>query len=112
MSMPDFTYTIHVHEEQASVRGNACSTDDPEEDRAVEQEILGRLVWGDLWAWCTVEVRAHKDGTYGSAYLGCCSYKNGADFRTGGYFEQMQDDAREDWPRRLLDVLADIARAA
>ncbi len=45
--------------------------------------------------WSSVHVEASIRG-YSSefgAHLGCCSYKDGPDFRKGGYFEQMAEEA-------------------
>lgn len=48
--------------------------------------------WG-TWGWCTVTVRAIRGDVEGCAYLGCCCYKNAADFKAGGYYEQKVEEA-------------------
>lgn len=92
------TIEIILHEGDVPVRGNAIASDDEAYDKEVEDEILARLEY-DLWAWCCVEVRATIEipeqgiKVSGSDYLGGCSYKNEADFRSGGYFEDMVEEA-------------------
>ncbi len=46
-----------------------------------------------LWGWCSVHVAARFGPLYGHAYLGGCSYKDEDDFKAGGYFEQLRDEA-------------------
>jgi hypothetical protein len=88
---------------------------DPEMDRATNLAINEQLNQGNQWAWCCVKITAYIDGLEGiegTDYLGCCSYKNEADFRSGGYFEDMQARAKEElinnfntWIARLTKVL-------
>ena len=46
-----------------------------------------------LWGWCQVEVEAKFTTICGWAYLCGCSYVGKADFRAGGYYEQMEAEA-------------------
>lgn len=83
-------------QDDTPVRGNAIASGDDKFDRKVEDEILERLDNGDVWAWAQVEVQATlPDGRTGSAYLGCSSYEDEADFKRGGYYDQMIDEAVE-----------------
>ena len=62
-----------------------------EQIKWVEEQIED----GNEWGWCSVKVTARLEG-YGIEeydYLGSCSYKNEADFKAGGYYEQMEEAA-------------------
>lgn len=95
----EVTYRIECLEEDTPVRGNALDSGDKAYDKQVEDEILARLHSDDLWAWCCVRVVATVtvDGqTFeGDDYLGCSSYTDEADFKAGGYFEDMKKTALE-----------------
>lgn len=113
----NITYTIHLHPECEAVRGNALASGDAALDRAAEDDILAELRRGNEWAWCTVEVRATAElggvSFQGTSCLGCCSYKDETNFREGGYFESMCDEAKDDLIAMLRAQikLADTARA-
>lgn len=96
----DCTFTISIEEEYLPVRGNAQVSGDEEADRDVENWIIGRLISGDIWAWCIVRVTAEWEGLRGDDYLGACCYASEEDFKTGGYFEDMQQAA---YQHLLLD---------
>ena len=53
---------------------------------------LEQVSEGD-WAWCDVTVTARFSDLTGTAYLGQRSYKDEADFKSDGYFNQMVDEA-------------------
>ena len=95
-------YQIEIEQDDISVRGNAIASGDKATDKAVEDEIIERLDNGDTWAWCSVCVVAEAGGVEGRAYLGACSYKDEEDFRRGGYYEQMQEEAKEDLIAQLV----------
>jgi len=98
------TIILDVEQDQESHIGH-FSSDEPERDRELEQEISARLDRGDVWAWCEVKVTAtlEIDGTQyrgESGWLCGCCYKNEREFREpGGYFDDMKDTA--------LNALAD-----
>ena len=94
-------YQIEIEQDDISVRGNAIASGDNATDKAVEDEIIKRLDNGDTWAWCSVCVVAEAGGVEGRAYLGACSYKDEEDFRAGGYYEQMQKEAKDDLMEQL-----------
>jgi hypoxanthine-guanine phosphoribosyltransferase len=109
--IPDYdnliTYKLECLPEDLQIEGN-CSAVDEETDREVAQWIRDQLDAGNDWAWCLAKVTAtlEVDGhTFvGVDYLGCCSYKNEADFREpGGYFDSMKQEARA----RLIEHLRD-----
>ena len=95
-------YQIEIEQDDIPVRGNAIASGDNATDKAVEDEIIERLDNGDTWAWCSVCVVAEAGGVEGRAYLVACSYKDEEDFRSGGYYEQMQEDAKDDLIAQLV----------
>jgi hypothetical protein len=101
------SYTLEVCEEFVTVRGNAMASGDADFDWSVEDSILERLEEGDVWAWASVKVTATYDGVdgvEGTDYLGCCSYADEEDFKSGGYYDIMKEEAR----CALYDALNDI----
>ena len=103
MTKPDFTalaaradIEVLAEQDETPVRGNAMASGDDAEDRRCEDWVLAELDNGNVWAWAAVTVIVRYGDFSGVAYLGCCSYDSEADFRTGGYFEQMVEDARAD----------------
>lgn len=92
----EVTYEVDVEQDDTPVRGNAMASGDADADKAVEDEILGRLDQGDVWAWALVKVTAKCEGFTGTAYLGGCSYKDEKEFQEDGYFEQLKHEAFED----------------
>ncbi|MHC4121721.1 MAG: hypothetical protein ACYSWO_29975, partial [Planctomycetota bacterium] len=92
------SFEIEVWQDDACVRGNAMCSGDDDFDREVEDTIIDRLDGGDVWAWATVRVVARYDGIddiEGDDYLGCCNYADEADFKAGGYCDDMCDVAKE-----------------
>ena len=57
------------------------------------------------WLWCSVMVTARFKGLEGTAYLGQCAYENVADFKKGGYYEQMQDEAFEELKKKVDEIV-------
>ena len=99
--MNPIQYRIEIEQDHIPVRGNAIASGDDATDKKIEDEIIERLDNGDTWAWCSVCVVAEAGGVEGRAYLGACSYKDEADFRAGGYYEQMQAEAKDDLLEQL-----------
>lgn len=100
----EVSFTVECIAEETPVHGNAMASGDPAADREVEDWIRRELDTGNLWAWCTVRVTAHWRGLQGVDHLGCCSYRNEAEFRApGGYFEDMKDRALDDLNRRIAE---------
>ena len=62
---------------------------------------------GDVsWEWCDVKVEVTFNGVFeGEAFLGACSYVNFQDFKEGGYYEDLLDEAFDDLERRLTSHL-------
>lgn len=110
----EVTFLLEIEEEGRPVDGHFCDTEEPEKDRAMEAEIKERLLLGETWAWCTVKVTAVWKEMSGVDYLGCCSYKDEAEFtQEGGYYEGMKSEALdalnreiEKSFRRIRDLIA------
>lgn len=101
------TFEIIQHEEDAAIRGNCLASGDDKEDEKCALAIEASLRAGNLWAWCTVEVRATYKGFSASDYLGACSYKSERDFKRGGYYEDMCNVAYTDLIDQIKAVRAD-----
>lgn len=110
MSNLDFTWVITAKQDDLPVRGNAIQSNDKEYDKKIEDEILHRLDCGEVWAWAAVQVECSIiiDGEtfVGYDYLGACSYKNEDDFKVGGYYENMMNEAKKD----LFEILCDAVK--
>jgi hypothetical protein len=103
------SYALEVYPENCDVRGHHDSGDD-DFDRSVEDTIFKRLDDGDVWAWAIVKVTATYDGVdgvEGTDYLGACNYADEEDFKAGGYWEDMKDEAR----CALYETLTDVGAA-
>ncbi len=94
-------FSVFIVPEDVTVRGNALVSGDAAVDRAAEDAILERLNLEDLWAWCTVFVTAQWQGFEGTDSLGCCSYADEAEFRSGDYFTDMKARALESLNQQL-----------
>ena len=104
----DVYFRIECHPEDVPVRGNAMASGDDDADRAYENEILSRLDAGDEWAWCSVRVVAslETDGGVlleGDAWLGCCSYRDEADFRSD--LPDLEDEALDNLNAKARHVV-------
>lgn len=113
-SSTEIEYTIEAEEEWAPIEGNAIVSGDDDYDKKVNDSIKRSLRAGNRWAWCTVHVTASAGELTGHAYLGCCSYKNEKDFKKGGYYEDMQWEAKQDLLRQLKkahDAYQDLMEA-
>jgi hypothetical protein len=74
-------------------------------DRQMVDEMNERRNGGDIWAWFSAHVRVTFGEFKSSQYLGACSYSDEADFRQGGYFDDMVAEA-------IDDINQQIAKAA
>jgi hypothetical protein len=109
MKKLEIAYTLTTEPEDSQVRGNASAIDE-ETDRENEDRILERLERGDEWAWCVVKVTAQAivNGILytGVDYLGQCCFANEEDFKSSGYYEDMQQCALEDLASQIPGVHA------
>lgn len=108
----EIEYTIEAVPDDTPVCGNAQVSGDDAADKAVEDAICARLDHGDVWAWACVSVRAKCEGFEGRANLGCCSYKDQAEFEAGGYLDDLRAEALEDLRSELLAAIERGAKAA
>jgi hypothetical protein len=109
--MQEVEFILEILPEEAPVRGNAMASGDDDLDREVEDSIFASLMHGNDWAWCTVKVTARVDGIEGTDYLGCCTYDSEEDFRSGGYWAQMKEQAAWELRGKLVDAKDAVDRA-
>ena len=62
----------------------------------------------NVWLWCQVTVKAEFHGLVGKAYLGACAYHNESDFKKGGYYEQMQDEAFQELKKQVDTIVKSL----
>ena len=106
----DVCFYVIAEQDHMPVRGNALASGDDEEDRKYEDEILTRLDSGDVWAWAAVTVEARYHGLVGVDHLGCCSYRDEADFRKpGDYFDDMKREALADLQRQIDELAPHVS---
>jgi len=103
LTASEVTFSIVAEAEYIPVRGNAMASGDDAADYEAECEIQGQLARGNMWAWCCVVVTATWGDWSASDTLGACSYADEADFKKGGYYEDMCDNA-------LAALNADLAK--
>jgi hypothetical protein len=83
-----------------------------EETGVDHSEYINKVLEGEgdnLWNWCTVIVIASFKGLQGTAYLGQCAYENEDDFKKGGYYEQMQDEAFQELKGKVSEIVNELA---
>lgn len=105
LTLDDVEIVLRVEPEQESVRGNALASGDDAVDKECEDQILDRLRDGDDWAWAAVTVEARYHGLTGRDHLGCCTYRDEADFRESDYFTSMKVEALASLQKEI-DALA------
>lgn len=89
-----FEYQIEVELDDLPVRGNLSDSGDAKLNKRLENQVLKRLDSGDVWVWCEVRVIARWNGFESeSEWLGGCCYKDEADFKKGGYYDDMKSEA-------------------
>ena len=100
--------TLTINHEDTPVRGNALASGDAAEDKRCEDAILERLDRGDEYAWFRADVTAEYAGIECSSYLGCCSYRDEADFKNDAYYADMVDEALGKLQGRLTALAESI----
>jgi hypothetical protein len=105
------TFSLFAHPEDTPIHGNASEIDE-ETDRETEEWILSELDSGNVWAWCTVEVRAEYAGIVGKDFLGCCSYLSEEDFKKDVYFEDMKKEAFRNLVNQLEELESKLSPLA
>jgi hypothetical protein len=106
LTAKDVIFTIIQHEEHDSPEGHF--------DNAKQATyVVEQYNSGNTWAWCCVEVvctpRADSlEGLKTSSYLGGCSYRDEEDFKTGGYYEDMQAETLAELNSKLEAVYSTL----
>jgi len=80
------------------------SPEDMIDDAEVCKNIYEQLNARGSWAWCCVKVTAKFDRFEEDVYLGCCSYESEEDFKSGGYYDDLCDEAFENLQNELERV--------
>lgn len=107
LNFNEVVFEIILHTEKTPLQGNLIDSGDAAFDTQCINATNDRLNKGDLWAWCTVEVKGTYRGIISASdYLGGCSYQNEKDFTEGGYFEYMKQSVI-----RLIQDQLDLVNA-
>lgn len=101
-------FTITPEEEHASI-DKALGFEFTGADHSDYIKKVKRDNGRNIWLWCTIKVTASFQGLEGTAYLGCCAYRNEKDFIAGGYYEQMQDEAFDELKEQVDAVVNALA---
>ena len=103
-SIEDCWFKIEASQDDTPVRGNAIVSGDDEYDAQVENDIINRLESGEVWAWALVKVTCGFDdwSITGEDYLGGCCNESEKDFvENSGYFEDMRQQAYDDFVTQI-----------
>jgi hypothetical protein len=100
-------FTLRADFDDIPVRGNAMASGDDAADKQYEDEILERLDRGDVWAWACVVVEARLPDLplVGRDSLGACCYKDEKDFKRGGYYDDMCEQAHQELENLVREAL-------
>ncbi len=113
LTAADVTFHVLTEDEECRPSAGDFASGDDAADRALVEELNDRLDRGDVWAWAFVIVVARwncpEGPLEGVASLGCCSYKDEAEFRADAYFSDMCDMALDDLDAKLLRQARQIA---
>jgi len=100
----EVTFTLSAVPDDVPLKGNVMASGDDAADREAEDAVRADLEAGNVWAWASVTVTAKWAGFEGTDNLGGCSYKDEADFREGGYYDDMLAES-------LADLISNIEDA-
>lgn len=109
LTMADVTVALRAEPEDVEVRGNALASGDKAEDRKAEDAIIADLEGGNEWAWCCAVVEVSWGEFKGVATIGCCSYESEEDFKAGGYYEDMVEEAVDGLNNGIAKIFAEIS---
>lgn len=113
LTLSEVTVRLSAEMDWAPVRGNALVSGDDAFDKQAEDEVLTRLDQGDIWAWAAVTVTVAWNGQEASTHVGCCSYRDEADFRQpGGYFDDLVGEALDGLNQALEELYARLSARA
>lgn len=112
----DVTFSLRIEDEDRTPRQyfmDECNwQNDPEnfpESEGLVLELERRLERGDLWAFGCVILTAEWEGYSSFATLGCCSYRDEADFKQDDYYQSMKDEALDDLNAVLAHTAAELS---
>lgn len=108
LTKDDVKFTIVVEPEDIPIRGNYMVSGDDAADKEAEDEVIKDFNNGNVWAWCTIRVKAHWGSFSGSDLLGGCSYKDEQDFKDDIYYEDMKKGALEDLNEQIQKTFDEI----
>lgn len=100
--------------EHARVTLEALPEDEPPEDHLTPEDAAyarEQISLGNEWAWCTAKVTVSYNSFSATEYLGCCSYGSEAEFRSGGYYEDMVRVCCTDLVAQMVDARDTLDRA-
>lgn len=103
-------WKIIATQDDIPVRGNLVVSGDDAHDKAEEDKVIQRLDDGDVWAWCSIEVRGIWEGLTASDYLGGCSYDSEEDFKRGGYYDDMLQTVTRELQQMAANVAGEVIR--
>ena len=107
LTMDMVSFTIETEENDESV-DRALSFETTGADHSAYIKRVHKYQHNNIWLWCQVTVTAKYKGLEGHAYLGGCAYDNEKDFKKGGYYEQMQEEAFEELKLQVEDLLSEL----
>lgn len=102
----DETTTLKIHQE-----GDSPSDHFDDQEMAAE---ISKEAETKIWAWFEAEVESRLPGTElrASACIGCCSYENLEDFKTGGYYENLILESRKNLKEETEAVIRSFSENA
>lgn len=113
LELSDIEFSVECLPEDTPIRGNLIESGDDEFDVQQEDIAIEQLNDGNQWAWCAVQVVGRYKGLTADDYLGCCSYRNKADFmQPGGYYYDMQELVRAELQAQLDDILEGVDKVS
>jgi hypothetical protein len=98
LTVEDVVISIKTEPETETRPADHFNSNDenPEADLTLIREIEQEIAAGSEWAWCCVTVKIEWNGFHEEDTVGCMSYKDEAEFRADGYFEDMVKTALSD----------------
>ncbi len=105
MDMVEFVVTP-IHEEIPVQQALSVK-----ETGADHSEYINKVLEDDgynPWLWCTIRVTAKFKGLEGTAHLGCCAYEDEEDYKKGGYYEQMQEEAFKELKEQVDEIVNEL----
>lgn len=100
-------FSVECLSEDAPIKGNVMDSGDPDADGRAEEKVYNDYQANE-WAWCCVCVVASWGEFRGEAFLGCCSYESEDDFRQGGYYDDLANEALCALNQRIAETFESI----